>query len=189
MTATRTGAVNGPPSDPPATATTTAAPTPAQVSGVVASALSDAEVSVSWSPAPNATAYVVEWRPDGESHAGDRRAVVMGTEVVIEDLESETDYFIRVFGTRKGAANGDASAEDTAVTLESAIKSAIKRFPGGNEIAMQLSLVGLRRRSVRCPVSGQEIPATGSDDPGLHVRRLPDSADNRHWVAVSGPAG
>ena len=142
VTATRTGAVNGPPSDPPATATTTAAPTPAQVSGVVASALSDAEVSVSWSPAPNATAYVVEWRPDGESHAGDRRAVVMGTEVVIEDLESETDYFIRVFGTRKGAANGDASAEDTAVTLESAIKSAIKRFPGGNEIAMQLSLVG-----------------------------------------------
>ena len=142
VSATRTGAVNGPPSDPPATATTTAAPTPAQVPGVVASALSDAEVSVSWSPAANATAYVVEWRSVDESHAADRRAVVMGTEVIIEDLESETEYFIRVFGTRKGAANGDASAEDTAVTLESAIKSAIKRFPGGNEVAMQLSLVG-----------------------------------------------
>ena len=142
VVATRTGAVNGPPSSPPATATTNAPPTPAQVSGVVASALSDTEINVSWSPAANATAYVVEWRPDGESHAADRRAVVMGTEVIIEDLESETEYFIRVFGTRKGAANGDASAEDTAVTLESAIKSAIKRFPGGNEIAMQLSLVG-----------------------------------------------
>ena len=158
VSATRTGAVNGPPSDPPATATTTAAPTPAQVSSVVASARSDAEVSVSWSPATNATAYVVEWRPDGESHAADRRAVVMGTEVIIEDLESETEYFIRVFGTRKGAANGDASAEDTAVTLESAIKSAIKRFPGGNEVAMQLSLVafagvlsGVRFRGRKSP--------------------------------------
>ena len=158
VAATRTGADNGPPSDPPATATTTAAPTPAQVSGVVASALSDAEISVSWSPAANATAYVVEWRPDGESHAADRRAVVPGTEVVIEDLHSETEYFIRVFGTRKGAANGPASAEDTAVTLESAIKQVIKRFPGGNEIAMQMSLVafagvlsGVRFRGKKSP--------------------------------------
>ena len=158
VAATRTGAVNGPPSDPPVTATTTAAPTPAQVSGVVASALSDAEISVSWSPAANATAYVVEWRPDGESHAADRRAVVPGTEVIIEDLHSETEYFIRVFGTRKGATNGLASAEDTAVTPESAIKSAIKRFPGGNEIAMQMSLVafagvlsGVRFRGKKSP--------------------------------------
>ena len=158
VSATRTGAANGPPSDPPATATTTAAPTPAQVSSVVASALSDAEISVSWSPAANATAYVVEWRPDGDDHAADRRAVVPGTEVVIEDLQSETEYFIRVFGTRNGAANGDASAEDTAVTLESAIKSAIKRFPGGNEVAMQLSLVafagvlsGVRFRGRKSP--------------------------------------
>ena len=158
VAATRTGAVNGPPSDPPATATTTAAPTPEQVSGVVASALSDAEISVSWSPAANATAYVVEWRPDGESHAADRRAVVPGTEVIIEDLQSETEYFIRVFGTRKGAANGPASAEDTAVTLESAIKQVIKRFPGGNEIAMQMSLVafagvlsGVRFRGKKSP--------------------------------------
>ena len=158
VAATRTGAVNGPPSDPPATATTTAAPTPAQVSSVVASALSDAEVSVSWSPAANATAYVVEWRSVDESHAADRRAVVPGTEVVIEGLKSETEYFIRVFGTRKGAVNGLASAEDSAVTPESVIKSAIKRFPGGNEVAMQLSLVafagvlsGVRFRGKKSP--------------------------------------
>ena len=142
VVATRTGAANGPPSDPPAKATTHVPPTPAQVSGVVASARSDAEIGVSWSPARNATAYVVAWRPDGESHDADRQAVVAGTEVVIEDLRSETEYFIRVFGTRRGAANGPPSAEDTAVTLESAFNLAIKRFPGGNEIAMQLSLVG-----------------------------------------------
>ena len=140
--ATRTDAANGPPSGPPATATTNAPPPPAQVSGVVASALSDTEISVSWSPAANATAYVVEWRPDGASHADDRQAVVSGTEVIIEDLEPETEYFIRVFGTRNGAANGPASSEDSAATPESIIKSVIKRFPGGNEIAMQLSLVG-----------------------------------------------
>ena len=142
VAATRTGAVNGPPSFPEATATTNVPPTPAQVTGVQASALSDTEISVSWSAAENATAYVVEWREDGESHADDRRAVVAGTEAIIENLEPETEYFIRVFGTREGAANGPASAEDSARTLESAFKSAIKRFPGGNEIAMQLSLVG-----------------------------------------------
>ena len=141
VTATRTGAVNGPPSQS-ANARTNAPPVPAQVSGVQASALSDNEISVSWSAAANATAYVVEWRPDGESHAADRRAVVSGTEVIVERLESETEYFIRVFGTRKGAANGPASAEDSAITLEPAFKRAIKRFPGGNEVAMQLSLVG-----------------------------------------------
>ena len=141
VTATRTGAVNGPPSQP-AAARTNSPPTPAQVSGVQASPLSDTEISVSWSAAANATAYVVEWRPNGERHAADRRAVVAGTEVIVERLESETEYFIRVFGTRKGAANGPASAEDSAITLEPAFKRAIKRFPGGNEVAMQLSLVG-----------------------------------------------
>ena len=158
VVATRTGAANGLPSEPPATATTNVPPTPAQVSGVIASARSESEVSVSWSPAANATAYVVEWRPDGESHAADRRAVVAGTEVVIEDLRSETEYFIRVVGTRRGAANGPASDEDTALTLESALKSAIKRFPGGNEVAMQMSLVafagvltGVRFRSRKSP--------------------------------------
>ena len=158
VVATRTGAANGLPSEPPATATTNVPPTPAQVSGVIASARSESEVSVSWSPAANATAYVVEWRPDGESHAADRRAVVPGTEVVIEDLRSETEYFIRVVGTRRGAANGPASDEDTALTLESALKSAIKRFPGGNEVAMQMSLVafagvltGVRFRSRKSP--------------------------------------
>ena len=158
VVATRTGAANGLPSEPPATATTNVPPTPAQVSGVIASAWSESEVSVSWSPAANATAYVVEWRPDGESHAADRRAVVAGTEVVIEDLRSETEYFIRVFGSRRGAENGPASDEDTALTLESALKSAIKRFPGGNEVAMQMSLVafagvltGVRFRSRKSP--------------------------------------
>ena len=141
VVATRTNAANGPPSQS-ANARTNAPPTPAQVSGVQASALSDNEISVSWSAATNATAYVVEWRPDGESNADDRRAFVSGTEVIIEGLESETEYFIRVFGTRRGAANGPASAEDSAVTLESALKTAIKRFPGGNEVAMQLSLAG-----------------------------------------------
>ena len=156
--ATRTDAANGPPSSPPATATTNAPPPPAQVSGVVASALSDTEITVSWSPAANATAYVVEWRPDGASHADDRRAVVSGTEVIIENLEPETEYFIRVFGTRNGATNGPASAEDSAATLESIIKSTIKRFPGGNEVAMQLSLVafagvlsGVRFRGRKSP--------------------------------------
>ena len=157
VVATRTDAANGPPSQS-ANARTNTPPPPAQVSGVQASALSDAEISVSWSAAANATAYVVEWRPDGESHADDRRAVVSGTEVIVEGLESQTEYFIRVFGTRRGAANGPASAEDSAVTLESAFKSAIKRFPGGNEVAMQMSLVafagvlsGVRFRGKKSP--------------------------------------
>ena len=157
VVATRTDAANGPPSQS-ANARTNPPPPPAQVFGVHASALSDAEISVSWSAAANATAYVVEWRPDGESHAADRRAVVSGTEVIVEGLESETEYFIRVFGTRRGAANGPASAEDSAVTLESAFKSAIKRFPGGNEVAMQMSLVafagvlsGVRFRGKKSP--------------------------------------
>ena len=116
MVATRTGAVNGPPSAPPATATTNAPPAPAQVSGVVASARSDTEISVSWSAAANADGYLVQWATASQPFDDIRQASVAGTSHTITGLEYSTDYLVQVIATRTGAANGPPSQPANART-------------------------------------------------------------------------
>ena len=78
VTATRTGAVNGPPSQP-ANARTNPLSPPQQVSGVQASARSDTAISVSWPSAANADGYLVQWAATGQSFDTARQASVTGT--------------------------------------------------------------------------------------------------------------
>ena len=116
VTATRTGADNGSPSDPPATATTNAPPASAQVSGVQASALSHTEIRVSWSVAANADGYLVQWAAGSQPFDAARQASVTGTSHTITGLEYSTEYVIQVAATRTGAANGQPSQSANART-------------------------------------------------------------------------
>ena len=157
VTSTRAGASNGPPSSS-RFATTNPPQRPAQVTGLSATAISDREIQATWGAATNAEAYIVQWRADGDSFASDRQAEITGTQVVLEQLKAETQYFVRVAGTRRSAANGPWSAEDSAMTPIAGFTRAILRFPGGNPVAAQLSLVafagvfsGIKFRSHKSP--------------------------------------
>ena len=157
VTSTRAGASNGPRSST-RFATTLAAQIPGQVTGLSAAAISDREIAVTWTAATNAEGYIVQWRADGDSFAADRQAEITETQVIIEQLKAETEYFVRAAGTRRSAANGPWSAEDSAMTPIAGFTRAILRFPGGNPVAAQLSLVafagvlsGIKFRSHKSP--------------------------------------
>ncbi len=129
ITATRAGADDAPPSNE-ASARTQPAPVPAQVTGVTATAISGHEVRVTWNAATNAVSYVVQWDADPAFPAPEQ-ATAPGTGVIIEDLDSETEYFVRVYGVRPGAPDGPISATDSATTEQAAIRTWAERFPGG----------------------------------------------------------
>ena len=151
----RAGADDGPASSQ-ATTRTDPAPTPARVTGVSATALSGSEIMVDWSAATHATGYVVEWDTDA-AFPNPEQADAAGTKVIIEDLNAETEYHLRVYGTRAGAADGAVSATATATTLESDVEMWADRFPGG-VVGAQLALAifgggmsGWRFRTMRTP--------------------------------------
>ena len=155
--ATRAGATDAVPSDE-AGASTDAAPTPVQVAGVMATAISDSEIQVEWNVAQHATGYLAQWRQDGEAFDSSREAVVSGAGVIIEYLRAETEYFVRVIGTRAYAANGPASAADSATTGQARFKVWSDRFPGG-ALAAQLALAafggalsGVKFRRMKSPM-------------------------------------
>ena len=153
----RAGADNGPASAEDSAHTETARP-PAQVTGVSATALSDSEIQVEWNVAQHATGYLAQWRQDGEAFDSSREAVVSGAGVIIEYLRAETEYFVRVIGTRAYAANGPASAADSATTGQARFKVWSDRFPGG-ALAAQLALAafggalsGVKFRRMKSPM-------------------------------------
>lgn len=152
---TRPSAPNGLPSGVE-TARTRVAPTPARVTGVSAVAVSDREIQVQWNSAQHATGYLVQWDL-GPGFPNPQQAEVAGTGVVIENLRSETEYFVRVIGTRAHAPNGATSAPDPATTHEAPVKTWSDRFPGG-AVGAQLALTlfaglmaGVRVRSDKTP--------------------------------------
>ena len=180
---TRTGAADGAPSTA-ASATTDTAPTPAQVTGVTATALSGSEIQVTWNAAANATGYLVQW-DDLATFADPRQARASGAGVVIEFLQAETEYFVRVYGTRAGAPDGALSATDSATTLEPPIDSFIERTPGG-PVAGQLLLTvfagvlaGYRFKSMKSP--RREAVVTGAMSAGALI--LPAFGfGNNFWI-------
>ena len=164
VTATRPGADDGLPSAE-ARATTNPAPAPGQVTGVSATALSDSEIQAEWTAADNATAYVVQWDTDAAFPMPDS-ADTLGTGVIIERLRAETEYFVRVKGTRLGAHDGPWSSADSATTLEPRLNVWIARLPGG-AIGGQLGLTllagavsGYRFRGMKSPQ--REAAITGA---------------------------
>ena len=153
----RAGADNGPASAEDSAHTEMARP-PAQVTGVSATAISDSEIQVEWNVAQHATGYLAQWRQDGEAFDSSREAVVSGAGVIIEYLRAETEYFVRVIGTRAYAANGPASAADSATTGQARFKVWSDRFPGG-ALAAQLALAafggalsGVKFRRMKSPM-------------------------------------
>ena len=153
--ATRAGATHAVPSDE-AGATTENAPTLGQVTSVAATALSDRELQVTWTAAANATGYAVQWDTDS-AFSGPEEATVPAAGAIIEGLRAETEYFVRVKGTRAGAADGAWSAADTATTETARLMVWADRVPGGT-VGAQLGLAvfggvfaGFRFRTMKTP--------------------------------------
>ena len=181
--ATRTGATDGAPSAE-ADATTETAPTPGQVTGVAVAALSDRELQATWTAAANATGYVVQWDTDIAFSDPDE-ARTSGTGVVIERLRAETEYHVRVHGTRAGATAGAYSTSARATTGDAPTRVWAERFPGG-AIAAQLVLsafggvmAGVRFKSMKSP--RREAVITGAMSLGALI--LPAfGLANEFWV-------
>ena len=155
VVATRAGANDGTPSTE-RSATTQAAPTLGRVTGVDATATSDSEIEVEWDAAQHATGYIVEWDTTATFDAPDQASVI-GTRAIIERLKANTEYFVRVAGTRTGAANGAKSAADTATTETARLMVWADRVPGG-AVGAQLGLAvfggvfaGFRFRTMKTP--------------------------------------
>ena len=181
--ATRAGATDAAPSDE-ADATTENAPTPAQVADVAVAALSDRELQVTWAAAANATGYLVQWDTD-DTFPDPKQSKVAGTGVIIESLMAETEYHVRVKGTRNGATDGAYSTSATATTGDAQIKVWAERFPGG-AIAGQLVLTvfagvmaGVRFKSMKSP--RREAVITGAMSLGALILPAFGQA-NEFWV-------
>ena len=122
VSATRTGANDGPPSDEmTGTPFTTPPPPPpvtdlAQVTGVGV-VPGNAQLVVTWTAVDNATGYTVQWKSSGQGYnTGDRQATVTSgstTRYTIPSLANGTEYTVRVIATRTGADDGPPSEEET----------------------------------------------------------------------------
>ena len=183
VVATRTGAADGAPSSEE-DATTEAAPTPGQVTGLAVTALSDRELQVTWTAAAHATGYLVEWDAD-DTFPDPDEARASGTGVIIERLMAETEYHVRVKGTRAGATDGAYSTPASATTGDQQTRVWAERFPGG-PIAGQLVLsvfagvmAGVRFKSMKSP--RREAVITGAMSLGALI--LPAfGLANEFWV-------
>ena len=122
VSATRTGANDGPPSDEmTGTPFTTPPPPPpvtdlAQVLGVSVTP-GNAQLVVTWTAVDNATGYTVQWTSGGQGYnSGDRQATVTTgatTSHTITGLANGTEYTVQVSATRTGANDGPPSDEMT----------------------------------------------------------------------------
>ena len=183
VVATRTGAADGAPSSEE-DATTEAAPTLGQPTGLAVTALSDREMQATWTAAANATGYVVQWDAD-DTFPDPDEARVSGPGVIIERLMAETEYHVRVKGTRAGAADGAYSTSASATTGDQQTRVWAERFPGG-PIAGQLVLsvfggvmAGVRFKSLKSP--RREAVITGAMSLGALI--LPAfGLANEFWV-------
>ena len=121
VSATRTSANDGPPSDEmTGTPFTTPPPPPvtdlAQVLGVSV-APGNAQLVVTWTAVDNATGYTVQWKSGGQGYnTGDRQATVTTgstTSHTITGLANGTEYTVQVSATRTSANDGPPSDEMT----------------------------------------------------------------------------
>ena len=183
VTAVRTGTADGPTSDELSVATS--APLPVErVTGLSATPISDSEIRTTWNAVGNATGYVVQWDTDA-AFPGPDSAEVADIGVIIERLRAETEYFVRVRGTRMGAADGRWSSTDSAITLEPRINEWIARIPGG-AIGGQLFLsllggvmAGVRFKGMKSPQ--REAAITGAMSFGALI--LPFFGQgNNFWI-------
>ena len=99
---------------------------------------------------------MVQWDVDPAFPNPDGAAVV-GTGVIIENLKAETEYFVRVYGTRAYASDGRPSATDSATTDEPRIRTWTDRVPGG-EMAAQLMLIAFAGVFAGVRFKGQKSP-------------------------------
>ena len=134
--------------------------------------------------AGSATGYVVEWDTDiAFSDPDEARA--SGAGVIIERLRAETEYHVRVQGTRDGASDGAYSTSASATTGDAQTRVWAERFPGG-AIAAQLVLsafggvmAGVRFKSMKSP--RREAVITGTMSLGALI--LPAfGLANEFWV-------
>ena len=183
VTATRSGAPDGARSVERSARTNTALP-PGQVTGLSATAISDREIQATWNAAANATGYVVQWDTDS-AFPGPEQAAVANTGAIVEFLRAETEYFVRVRGTRNGAADGAWSSADSATTEDSRVKVWAERFPGG-QVPAQLFLgafagvlAGVRFKSMKPP--RREAVITGTMSLGALILPMFGLA-NDFWV-------
>ena len=123
VSATRTGANDGPPSDE-MTGTPRVPPPPPpppvtdleQVLGVSVTP-GNAQLVVTWSAVDTATGYTVQWKSGSQAYnSGDRQATVTTgstTSHTITGLANGTEYTVQVSATRTGANDGPPSDEMT----------------------------------------------------------------------------
>ena len=92
---------------------------PAQVTGLTATADDHDSINVEWDAVTDATGYVVEWDDDSAFGSSTTATVASGstTSHQITGLAENTEYYVRVYATRTGAADGTVSDTVTATTL------------------------------------------------------------------------
>ena len=112
--ATMENAKNGEPSED-VTGIPKAQP-PAQVIGVAVVAGFE-QLQVSWEAVSDASGYKVQWKSGAQDYSEDRQVALLGSETTsytIVDLNSDTEYTIRVIATKDHADDGEHSEEVTA---------------------------------------------------------------------------
>ena len=124
VSATRTGANDGPPSDEMmGTPFTTPPPPPPPVTDLeqvlgVSVTPGNAQLVVTWTAVSTATGYTVQWKSGGQGYnTTNRQATVTSgstTSHTITGLANGTAYTVRVIATRTGANDGPPSSEVTA---------------------------------------------------------------------------
>lgn len=80
--------------------------------------VTDASVEVKWAEVTNATGYLVEYKKATDAEW--TSVIASGTSYVIEGLEGETAYEVRVYATASGDNKSEASDVVTATTLKPA---------------------------------------------------------------------
>ena len=109
VSAVKDNAEDGPPSE--LATGTPAAPLPGQVAGV--SVVPEVgQLTVTWSPAADATGYKVQWKSGAQEFGADREAVIAGataTEYTIPSLQAGTEYSVQVIATNQDGEEGEPS--------------------------------------------------------------------------------
>ena len=122
VSATRTGANDGPPSDEMTGTPFTTPPPPPPVTDLeqvlgVSVVPGNAQLVVTWTAVDNATGYTVQWKSGGQGYnTTNRQATVTTgstTSHTITGLANGTEYTVQVSATRTGANDGPPSDEMT----------------------------------------------------------------------------
>ena len=77
------------------------------------------ELTVTWSPVPNAEGYKVQWKSGTQGFEDARQLEVTGTRATIPALEPLESYTVRVIATRAGGADGTPSTDATGTPARS----------------------------------------------------------------------